>query len=160
MNDPYGTLHASAITAIGRTRLSAPMGLLSKKGLLKGRVLDHGCGRGFDSKALGVEGWDPWWNPDPKPESGAYDTITSIYVLNTLRFQKDRNAVLADIRRLLKPDGTAYVAVRNDKGSLRGDTGKGTWQGLVELDAPLEAKTAGFAIYAIRGGLDVQEKRR
>ena len=46
INHPY-------LTAIRRTRLSAPARYLLQHGLLKGRILDFGCGLGFDTDELG-----------------------------------------------------------------------------------------------------------
>jgi len=58
-------------TAIGRNGLSAPMAALNAAGLLEDgvSVLDYGCGRGDDVRALraaGIDavGWDPHFVPD------------------------------------------------------------------------------------------------
>ena len=69
-------------TAIERKKVSAPMKFLEDEGHLEGRVLDYGCGRGFDAGALGLESYDPYFFPEvPK---GKFDTITCNYVLNVV----------------------------------------------------------------------------
>ena len=80
INHPY-------LTAIRRTRLSAPARYLLQHGLLKGRILDFGCGLGFDTdelrrQELDVTGYDCYYRPE-YPE-GKFDTIMCIYVLNVL----------------------------------------------------------------------------
>ena len=51
INHPY-------LTAIRRTRLSAPARYLLQHGLLKERILDFGCGLGFDTDELRRQGLD------------------------------------------------------------------------------------------------------
>jgi len=51
INHPY-------LTAIKRSRLSAPARYLLQHGLLKGRILDFGCGLGFDTDELRRQGHD------------------------------------------------------------------------------------------------------
>lgn len=46
-------------TAIVRTAPSVPMRILHGSRLLEGRVLDYGCGHGFDADAFGLWSWDP-----------------------------------------------------------------------------------------------------
>ena len=56
-------------TAIKRNKLSAPMRYLSENNLLKGDLLDYGCGRGDDADLLSMDKYDP-------PIVLSYDTIT------------------------------------------------------------------------------------
>ena len=51
INHPY-------LTAIKRTAISAPTRFLLEHQLLKGRVLDLGCGYGFDTDELKRQGYD------------------------------------------------------------------------------------------------------
>ena len=51
INHPY-------LTAIKRTSLSAPTRYLLQHSLLKGRILDFGCGYGFDTDELKRQGYD------------------------------------------------------------------------------------------------------
>lgn len=138
----------SHLTAIKRKKPSAPVRHLNERGLLTGVVLDYGCGRGFDCDALGCDGYDPHYRPHLDKRK-KYDVIVCIYVLNVLPTKKDRDAVLARIRKLLKPDGQAYIAVRNDEKQLRGWTSRGTCQTMVRLDLPVVERNRGFVIYCL-----------
>lgn len=132
-------------TAMARTKLSVPAKYLRDKGLIVGRALDYGCGRGFDAKTLGIEGYDPYWNPIETPR-GAYDTILCTYVLNVIESTTDRAACLLQIHSKLREGGIAYITVRNDQKKLVGKTSKG-WQGHITLDLPVEYNCARHVIY-------------
>jgi diadenosine tetraphosphate (Ap4A) HIT family hydrolase len=109
INHPY-------LTAIKRTDLSVPTRYLLRHGLLKGRILDFGCGFGFDTDELSrqgmdVTGYDYYYRPDYPV--GKFDTIVCNYVLNVLEPYAQAE-VLMNVSNLLKPDGAAYFAVRRD----------------------------------------------
>lgn len=109
INHPY-------LTAIKRTALSVPTRFLQQNELLKGRILDFGCGYGFDTDELknqgyDIVGYDYYYRPD-FPE-GKFDTIICNYVLNVLEPYAQAE-VLMTVSNLLKPNGTAYFAVRRD----------------------------------------------
>lgn len=109
INHPY-------LTAIERTNLSVPTRFLKDNNLLKGRILDFGCGYGFDTDELhrqgyNITGYDYYYRPD-FPE-GKFDTIICNYVLNVLEPYAQAE-VMMNVTNLLKPDGTAYFAVRRD----------------------------------------------
>jgi hypothetical protein len=133
------------LTAITRNGLSAPVKYLQSQGLLQGRTLDYGCGRGIDCDILKCEGYDPHYHPEA-PQS-LYNTIYCIYVLNVIPTAEERDDVLAKIKGLLTPDGTAYIAVRRDKKSLNGWTSRGTYQTNVVLPLPELFCGRSFAIY-------------
>lgn len=103
-------------TAIDRKETSFPTRFLLEKGLVQGRVLDFGCGKMMDLKALqqqgfDVVGFDPHYlNEWPE---GQFDTILCHYVLNVL-LPLEQTYVLMAIAELLKPGGTAYFTVRRD----------------------------------------------
>jgi len=106
----------SHLTAKERTQLSFPARLLHRKGLLKGEVLDFGCGFGTDvnqllTQRLNISGYDKHYAPDYPQKQ--FDTIICLYVLNVL-FPEEQAVVLMEISRLLKPGGMAYFAVRRD----------------------------------------------
>jgi ATP adenylyltransferase len=106
----------SHLTAKERTDLSFPARMLYRRGLLKGDVLDFGCGLGKDVEVLrgngvSVVGYDKHYFP--KYPTERFDTIICLYVLNVL-LPEEQAKVLMEISRLLKPTGTAYFAVRRD----------------------------------------------
>lgn len=120
-------------TAIVRKAMSAPMQKLFTEGLIKGRVLDFGCGRGYDVDKLhsvhGMDayGYDPHYAPNmPK---GPFDTVTMIYVLNTIPDVTTRMNAIQDALAQLKVGGILYMAIRTDKKALTGWKRNGTWQG-------------------------------
>lgn len=51
-------------TAMHRTALSKPAAMLHRNDLLKGKVLDYGCGHGYDADTLGLWSWDPFHRPE------------------------------------------------------------------------------------------------
>ncbi len=104
------------LTAIDRYHLSFPARHLYDYNLLKGRILDFGCGFGKDNdllqaKGLDIVGYDPHYYPQmPK---GKFDTIICSYVLGIL-FREEQAKVLMQISSKLKPGGKAYFAIRRD----------------------------------------------
>lgn len=104
------------LTAIKRTELSVPTRYLLKHNLLKGRILDFGCGFGYDvdvlkQRGFDIVGYDPNYRTD-YPQ-GKFDTIICNYVLNVLE-PYERAGVLMSVSNMLLPNGTAYFAVRRD----------------------------------------------
>lgn len=132
-------------TAIKRTKPSRPMAWLSKNSLLVGRVLDFGCGQGFDASHFNLEKYDPKWSPN-LPE-GRFDTITCNYVLNVIESQRERE-VIDQITSLLNPGGIAYITVRRDV-KRDGFTKRGTYQRMVTLNAEVIVENNGFCIYKL-----------
>ena len=104
----------TAKTAIERRKLSAPAEWLHGAHLLKGRVLDYGCGRGDIHRFLDLPGCDYDPNFQPERPNGLFDTVYCGYVLNVIPKPSDRDAVLLDIYGMLAPGGKAYIAVRRD----------------------------------------------
>lgn len=133
-------------TAIARTRPSVPMRWLHSAGLLVGRMLDYGCGRGFDAEAFGMDRFDPHYYPNRI--QGEYDTITCNYVLNVVDDQ-DAERILSRIKRLLAIDGVAYVTIRRDI-KTEGYTSRGTYQVNRRINYPVLRETASYAIYVVR----------
>lgn len=106
----------SHLTAKEREKLSYPARLLLDKTLLRGKILDFGCGFGKDveilqSKGLDIQGYDRHYFPT-YPQ-GKFDTIICFYVLNVLMLE-EQTKVLLEISQILKPGGIAYFAVRRD----------------------------------------------
>lgn len=109
INHPY-------LTAIKRKELSVPTRYLLQHNLLKGKILDYGCGFGFDtdelkSKGFDIVGYDYYYRPDFP--TGKFDTIICNYVLNVLE-PYAQSEVLMEVSNLLSPKGFAYFAVRRD----------------------------------------------
>lgn len=105
-------------TAIGRRGPSVPLRWLLKSGELarEESILDYGCGRGVDVDFLGCEGYDPSTDrpehskiPDKK-----FDVVLCTYVLNVIQCPSEREAVVNQVKSLLRPGGRAYFTVRRD----------------------------------------------
>lgn len=87
-------------TAITRAALSAPMYLLFTSGLIRhdSTILDYGCGKGDDIRALQsdgftVAGWDPHYRPNPS--SLKESQITNLgFVLNVIEDPEERAEAL------------------------------------------------------------------
>jgi len=104
------------LTAIERTTMSFPTRWLKQNNLLKGEMLDFGCGYGIDTEQLkeqgfDIVGYDNYYQPE-YPEK-RFDTIICNYVLNVLE-PNEQAEVLMSVSELLKPTGKAYFAVRRD----------------------------------------------
>ena len=137
----------SHLTAIARRAPSKPMQYLAARGMLRGRMLDFGCGRGYDADAYGMEKFDPHWSP-VMPE-GTFDTVVCNYVLNVIPSPSKRDDVLTVLSRSLAKGGIAYISVRNDRSALNGWTKRNTWQGLIELDLPVVTTNSNFTMYRL-----------
>ena len=142
-------LGRSRKTAIKRRELSKPAKALLDRGLLRGRVLDFGCGHGDlvrFAELTTVEQYDPYWWPfEP---AGKFDSVYCGYVANTIG-PSARAILLQRIRFLLAPGGRGYVAVRRDVDGVT-HTATGTDQSDVELDLPSVAHEPGsYEIYMV-----------
>ena len=143
-------MNKAHLTAIARTKLSAPCRYLKEKGLLIGSLLDYGCGRGVCADILGATKYDMFYFPDITFMAKQYDTIYCNFVLNVVNDPIDREHILEYIRTVLKEGGKAYITVRRDMKRLKGWTSKGTWQGFIELDLPVVYEKKGkFIIYEL-----------
>ncbi|QDU73635.1 hypothetical protein Pan97_06260 [Bremerella volcania] len=94
--------------AIRRQSISFAATWLVESDLIRGRVLDYGCGFGFDADYFGWDAFDPYYRPTPP--QGGYDTIVCNHVLNMLT-RSSRNQVLSAIEQQLDSDGTAWLIV-------------------------------------------------
>jgi diadenosine tetraphosphate (Ap4A) HIT family hydrolase len=106
----------SHLTAKERDSISFPARHLLKNNLLKGKVLDFGCGLGSDvnilkEKGVDVVGYDKFYFPQLPNEK--FDTIICLYVLNVL-LKEEQTEVLLKVSQLLNSGGIAYFAVRRD----------------------------------------------
>lgn len=147
----HGELKAGR-TAIHRSKLSLPVRRLLKKNLIRGRVLDYGCGHGSDVMELtnaGVftEGYDPnhmGWKD--KPDAGRkFDTVLCNYVLNVVTVETEHK-IIEDIKGLLREGGCAYITVRRDLEHSEVITTRGTYQRIVKLPFEEVDKSSGAFI--------------
>jgi len=140
-------------TAISRAkgRPGAPLVWLASQGLLKGRMLDFGCGKGEAARYYHMDCYDPYHAPNFNFDAawGTYDTITCNYVLNVVD-EQTQDKILQTIRKLLAPGGIAYISVRRDI-AKEGQQGAGTWQRWVELSYPSTRRVTGsYEIYQMK----------
>jgi hypothetical protein len=94
--------------AIRRETVSRTTRFLHDRRLLLGRVLDYGCGFGFDADRFGWDAFDPHYRQ--KPPEGRFDTIICNHVANMLT-RRSRQELFQAVQRLLAPKGMAYVSV-------------------------------------------------
>lgn len=94
--------------APARTGLSKTARVLLAGGLIRGRVLDYGCGRGFDAQHEGWDAYDPYYAPTPV--AGPYDTIVVNHVANILT-RASREKLYQTVNALLGAGGTAWFSV-------------------------------------------------
>ena len=136
-------------TAIKRRGLPNPTRWLLSQRLLRGTILDYGCGKchEINNQNFVTDGYDPYYRPEVLIKK--YDTIICNFVLNTLESIFERVAIVQRIRRLLSSNGVAYISVRNDKKKLNGITSRGTWQGYVIPPGELIKETPSYRIYRL-----------
>jgi len=137
-------------TAIARKGPSSPLLSLEKMGLISGKVLDYGCGKGADgkylsSKSISVDSYDPFWNPINLNQK--YDTILCTYVLNVLEGNEEEE-LISNILKHLSPKGKAYISVRRDI-KKDGKTSRG-YQRNVTLTYPIiKERKNNYCIYEL-----------
>jgi len=136
-------------TAIRRNKISRPTQTLIDNNVIKGNVLDYGCGHGYDAETMGFDKYDPFFFPNGLDKNKKYDTIICNYVLNVLNCEQEKE-VIADIRKRLKKGGCAYLSVRRDK-FTEGINKKGTYQRSSHPNLDVYFKKSGsFEIYTLK----------
>ena len=131
------------LTAITRTSPSAPCRWIFENGLLVGKKLDYGCGKGFDADHYGMDKYDPhYFKTLP---TSTYDTIVCTYVLNVIS-EPQGEFILKMTKKLLNPGGNVYFTVRRDITKPR-ISARGTFQRSVTLDLEILRETSKFCIY-------------
>ena len=139
--------------AIKRTTPSRAAAFLNKQ--VRGRVLDYGCGWGFDADHFKWESFDPYYRPQ-KP-AGKFDSIVCISVINALS-HNNRTKVIEKIRDLLTDGGHAYFAVPRDL-PVTGKLGiHHSLQNYVVLELPSIYSDASLEIYAFSKRSDYQDR--
>ena len=94
--------------AIRRSTISFGAEWLVKNKLVLGRVLDYGCGFGFDADHFGWETFDPYYRQ--RDLEGQFDTIICNHVLNMLT-SLSREQTICKIQTLLTDSGVAWLIV-------------------------------------------------
>jgi len=94
--------------AVRRETVSKTARFLEEHQLLRGRVLDYGCGFGFDADHFGWEAYDPHYRQ--KLPEGLFDTIVCNHVANMLT-RANRQELFQAIQALFAPKGKAYLSV-------------------------------------------------
>lgn len=142
----------SYLTATSRKTHSVPVRWLKQNGLLKGRILDYGCGRGFDTIQLSEDGFEcECYDPHYQPimPTGLFNTIICIYVLNVLQ-KNDQKAVFEDVKTRLVFGGHAYFAVFKKvrhEGWREHSFNRWTYQENAKMDLPIIFQTKRCVIY-------------
>lgn len=75
------------------------------------RILDYGCGRGYDADYMSADKYDPHWFP--KRPRGKYDIIFCTYVLNVVP-EDQQHDILDRIDEFSNKGTQRYVTVRRD----------------------------------------------
>ena len=144
-------------TAVKRDSPSQAAEVLVRLGLVRGRVLDFGCGHGFDADHFGWESYDPFYQP--KEPTGEFDTVVCTLVLNALS-RNNRAKAIEKIRGLLAADGVAYLGVARNV-PVTGKMGvHHSLQNYVVLTLPSVFADDKLEIYALRKDSAFEDKTK
>ncbi|GGK44981.1 hypothetical protein Ppa06_00660 [Planomonospora parontospora subsp. parontospora] len=115
------------LTAIGRTALSVParQAVIDQQITPEHSVLDYGCGRGDDVRALqGMDiratGWDPHFHPGGC--IGPADVVLLTYVLNVIEDPEERRRTLIDAWRLASETLVVSTRLTWEKAKVKGES--------------------------------------
>lgn len=122
---------------------------------VRGRVLDYGCGHGFDADHFGWTGYDPYYRQD-SPE-GKYDTIICNHVLNMLT-QGSRKSVLSKIHALLNENGIVWLVVPRNIPTSGKLGARKRIQNFVVFDLPTVFVDGNFEIYQMSSDSRIVDK--
>jgi DNA phosphorothioation-associated putative methyltransferase len=111
-------------TAIERVGISYPARQALVDGVVAGRVLDYGSGRGGDVKrlrAMGVDahGWDPHFDSGTALEA---ETVLMTYVVNVIEDLKERSAAVAQAWELARRCLVVSARLTWDRRRVHGDS--------------------------------------
>ena len=122
---------------------------LMKQNKIKGKILDYGCGQGFDVKYYGWEGYDPHYRQ--KLPEGLFNTIICNHVANILT-RGSRFKLYKSLNGFLENDGIAYLAVSR-RIPIRGKAGlRKRIQNWVDLTLP--------SIYYLENEFEIYEMKK
>ncbi len=140
--------------AIRRETVSKTAHFLDEHRLLRGRVLDYGCGFGFDADHFGWEAYDPHYRQ--KQPEGLFNTIVCNHVANMLT-RDSRQELFRAIQVLLASQGKAYVSVSR-KIPTRGKIAlRKRIQNYVVLALPSLFRDDELEIYRLEGSSDFED---
>jgi hypothetical protein len=140
-----------------RRGLSKTARVLLDQNRIRGRVLDYGCGLGYDADRLGWAAYDPYYRPAEL--AGPYDTIVVNHVVNVLTRQSRAN-LFARVEALLPAGGFAYIS------TARNIPAAGKWgprrriQNYVILDLPSIHIDDEEEIYVFAHGTNLVDRTR
>ena len=108
------------LTAIHRKSPSYPLKQIFNYLEYDNKILDYGCGNGYDLcylKELGfdIKGYDKYikkYSEDINIKD-RFDVINCFYVLNVIADENERIEVLNSIKNVMKIDSVLYIAVRS-----------------------------------------------
>jgi 2-polyprenyl-3-methyl-5-hydroxy-6-metoxy-1,4-benzoquinol methylase len=135
--------------AVRRATVSKTARVLAERRLLRGRVLDYGCGFGFDADHFGWEAYDPHYRQ--QPPQGLFDTVVCNHVANMLT-RDSRRQLFRSLQALLAPDGKAYVSVSRKIPKAGKIALRKRIQNYVVLTLPSLFRDAELEIYRLEAG--------
>ena len=141
--------------AIRRETVSKTARFLEAHGLLRGRVLDYGCGFGLDANHFGWEAFDPHYRQ--KLPDGVFDTIVCNHVANMLT-RDSRQGLFRAILALLAPEGKAYVSVSRKVPKAGKIALRKRIQNYVVLTLPSLFRDDELEIYRLEPGSDFEDR--
>lgn len=143
--------------AVRRAEVSTTARVLVERRLIQGRVLDYGCGFGFDADHFGWESFDPYYRP--KPPVGPFDTIVCNHVAHMLT-RASRTALFESIDALLAPAGVAFIAVTRSIPTIGKASLRKRIQNYVELSLPSVYRDEQIEIYRLNKGEQFEDLTR
>ncbi len=140
-----------------RKALSKTATVLLEQNLVRGRVLDYGCGHGHDADEEAWEAYDPYYRPT-KP-NGVYDTIIVNHVANILTKQS-RADLFSQVNALLTEGGTAYISVARNIPQSGKHGPRRRLQNYVILTLPCIFEDGEEAIYSMAKNSEYEDRTR
>lgn len=117
--------YTSANTSINKSRMPRVYSIAAD--LIRGKVIDYGCGRYFDNYDFSrfpatITGYDKFNRPDAAALAARYDLAVCSNVLNVIAEEEIRAAVLADLMALAPVAViTVYEGNRSGEGAATMD---------------------------------------
>jgi DNA phosphorothioation-associated putative methyltransferase len=119
------------LTAIHRKKASKPLRfLLNETSIMKGKVLDFGCGHGEDvaelkRRGFDIVGFDPFHMPTLIKNRHKFDVVLLTYVVNVLEVPMRNEVIKAAWNRVRK--GGRLIVTSRTPGELRTLAERGLW---------------------------------